>query len=1027
MASGERLRQDDGHSPVSLPHTFLLGPLSSKLARSAILRAGLILWTFVYSALAAEEKSGLSQVGYYSQEWTVDDGLPHNIVNCIVQDPQGYLWIASLGGLVRFDGRAFKEYPLLNSASEPNYNIRDLVLEPSGSLALLPATGGVLRLKEGKVSAHPAEEVLKGKASSHLFVEPNGALWIDADGGELVRWYEGKKESFYREKDIPAPSRRCYFACDPQNRVWISTGNIFGYYEKGRLIWRPEKVGTNIVVAPSSGGIWVSSSERLLKIEDGVLVDVNSAPEWRELTQSSVHQLFEDRQKNLWIATRRKGLLCITAKGIETVQTSADNITSILQDAEDNIWIGTHGGGISRLRPKPFISLDNAENMSDSVRTSLCEDSLGALWFANRRGTLARYYNGAVEGYTVNPTGRTPEMYLVCPDKGGLIWVCTSAGLYTISSQHPTQLEPHPSGLKDVRIMICAQNGDIWVVHGEAGVGFFHQGGFRECVDEDNRLPKRIAVLAEAPDGTVWLGSNDRTLLQYKDGKFIERYSSQQVPGGPLKALLIDPKGTFWLATTRGIVLKQGERFKRFGVEEGLSDELISQLLEDDRGRLWSANRRGFSAVALEDFYAVAEGRQTTVAEATLGKDEGLPKAFALSGLPPTPWKAQSGRLWFSTHGGFIGIDPGASLPRRNPPAVYIDVVEVDHRQATLTNPLRLQAGDHQLTFKFTAINFSSPGKVQLRHQLIGYDLDWVTTGTDRTASYVYLPPGTYRMRVTAKNQDGRWNENGADLALIIPPTWWQTWYFRLATGLAIATVFAWLVRHWSQRRLRARLNDLERERQLERERARIARDLHDELGYSVTQVGLIADRLKNDSSEKELREGLGELASCTRRLSGELDGVVWTVSPKNDKWDRLATYIRQFALNFFADTSIACTVEGGENAPALPLAPEVQHHLLAIIKETLNNILKHARATRVEVSLSFVQGTMMLHLVDNGIGFAPSALEHSERNGLTNLRARAQEIGGQLEIVSSPGRGTEVRLSLAMNAKPKPRSASVS
>lgn len=976
--------------------------------------------TWVSTTSAAEENNSLSQAGYYSQEWTVDDGLPHNIINRVVQDPQGYLWIASLAGLVRFDGRVFKEYPLGATTNEANYNnIRDVVLESSGSLALLPSGGGLVRVREGKVSPHPAAETVAAKTASHLFAEPNGALWIDGEGGELSRWFNGKVESFRREKEIPSPSGRFYFACDAQNRVWISTGNIFGYYENGRLTWRPEKIGPNISIAPSlSGGIWVSSSDRLMKLEAGGLTDINSTPEWRELTQSSVQQLFEDRQGNLWVATRRKGLLCVSPKGIEAVQTPGDNVTSILQDAEDNIWIGTHGGGISRLRPKPFISLDWAENRSDSVRTSLCEDALGALWLASRHETLARYYNGTIQGYGVNTTGRAPDMYLVCPDKDGLIWAATSAGLCTIKSQQPTQLELHPSGVKDVRILFCAQNGDVWMVHGDAGLGFIRQGVFHDYVDEDNRLPKRIRALTEAPDGAIWIGGSDRALLQYKDGKFVERYSSQQVPGGWLNALLIDAKGTFWLGTTRGLVLKQGDRFKRFGVEEGLSDELISQILEDDRGRLWCANRRGFSAVAVEDFYAVAEGRQSTVAEATLGKDEGLPKAFALSGLPPIPWKARSGRLWFSTHNGFIGIDPGASLARRNPPPVYIDAVEVDHQLLAPTNPLRLEPGEHSLNFKFTAINFSSPGKVHLRHQLIGYDADWVSTGTDRTASYVHLPPGSYRMRVTARNQDGRWNENGAELALLIPPAWWQTWYFRLATGLAIATLFAWLVRYWSQRRLRARLEDLERERQLERERARIARDLHDELGYSVTQVGLIADRLKNDSSEKELREGLGELASCTRRLSGELDGVVWTVSPKNDKWDRLATYIRQFALNFFADTSIACTVEGVEDAPATPLAPEVQHHLLAIIKEALNNILKHARATRVELSLSFVGGTMMLHLLDNGIGFDPAALEHSERNGLTNLRARAVEIGGHLEIVSSQGRGTELRLSVVMNAQ---------
>jgi len=986
------------------------------------------LWLLAHPSLGAEEKTELSSAGYFSQEWTVDDGLPHNIINHIVQDHQGYLWMASVAGLVRFDGRVFKEFSLEKNPGEASYNIRDLNVDPSGALLMLPASGGIVQFQNKVARPHPATAAMGGRNSSNLFVEPNGAIWADAEGGELIRWFNGQSEVFHRGREIPSPSGHYFFALDARNRLWIGTGEYLGHYEGGKLIWRPEKMGASVAIAPSrSGGLWINTSERLMKMENDVLSEIISGPTWMEATDSSVQQLLEDRSGNLWIGTRRKGLWCLSKNKLQPIPTPADNITSLLQDSEDNIWVGTHGGGVSRLRPKAFISLENSAGSTDSLRTSLCEDSRGALWFANRSGALERHYQGQVERFTVHPTGRPVLMYLVCPDKQGLIWVCTSGALYTISVDHPTELVPHPSGLRDVRIILCARNGDVWVVHGDGGIGTFHDGVFREYSDNEDRLPKRIRVLAEAPDGSIWIGSGERSLLQYTGGKFVERFNSQQVPGGSLTALLIDPEGTFWLGTTHGLVLKQGARFKRFGLEEGLSDELISQLLEDDRGRLWCANRRGFSAVPRSDYYAVAEGRQTRVREATLGKDDGLPKAFALSGLPPMPWKAHDGRLWFSVHGGFIGIDPGASLPQRNPPPVYIDEVEIDQQFVTPTAPLRLSAGDHQVTFRFSAVNFSSPEKIHLRHQLVGYDSGWIETGSDRTADYVFLPPGNYRMRVMARNQDGPWSEPGAELALVVPPAWWQTWSFRVAASLALATVFAWLVRHWSQRRLRTRLEALERENQLERERSRIARDLHDELGYSVTQIGLIADRLKSDSSVADLKDGLGELASCTRRLSGELDGVVWTVSPKNDKWDRLAAYIRQFTLNFFADTSIACTVTGVEDAPPTPLEPEVQHHLLAILKESLNNILKHARATRVELSLAFVDQSVSLHIIDNGIGFDPAAAELSERNGLTNLRARALEIGGKLDIVSSPQRGTELTLSLHLNAKPRVRPPSVS
>jgi signal transduction histidine kinase/ligand-binding sensor domain-containing protein len=962
---------------------------------------------------------------YFSRSWTVDEGLPNNVVNRLLQDRHGFLWIATGDGLIRFDGTRFKAFPLPDLAPGANSNIRDIAEDSAGNLVFLPGVGGILQLTPAGFASHAASSETTGKTLGRLFMEPDGAMWIASGWHDLLRWHEGRMETFRRGEHIPAFRGRHTFALDGRQQVWISGGDFLGRYENGRIVPVREPAGPNITIAAArSGGLWITAGHHLWKREDEKLRVVCEPAEWSSITQQSVQTMFEDRQGNLWVGTMRGGLFRLSANGIVAEPAPAAAITTILQDREDNIWVATATGGISMLRRKAFISLQGSSGLNDGARASICDDSTGALWWANRQHGLARYADGHLTSYNVPDTRLQTFVHLAGCDPHDTVWAATRMGIYTIDAKNPAGLvrvSPQP---RDVRVLHCARNGDVWICSGENHIGYYRGGIYRDCSTDAALVDQNIHVIAEDTAGGIWVATGDRNLFQFSEGKFVKRYAGEQIEGGTVNGLLFDGRDNLWLATTSGLVMKHGRGFKRFGAREGLSDELVSQLMADDNGRLWYANRRGLCAVSMEELQAVAAGRRERVTEATLGRAEGLPKAFALGSRAPIPWKARDGRLWFSVHQGFVGVDPSASFPPLSPPPIHIDEIEVDKKIHAPGASLRLKPGDHQLTFRFSAVNFYAPEKVRLRHQLVGFDGDWRETGGDRSATYAQLRPGRYRMRVAAANQDGIWNEVLAPAAIVIPPAWWQTWTFTIAVTLLLILGFGWLVRHWSQRRLRARLEQLEREHQLQRERARIARDLHDELGYSVTQIGLIADRLKTEPALATIRDGLGELASCTRRLSGELEGVVWTVSPKNDQWNRLASYIRQFSLNFFADTPITCTVEGVDSAPAAPLAPEVQHHLLAIVKEVLNNTLKHARATRVQISMSYDERRMLLRIADNGTGFDPAAMEHSERNGLTNLRARADEIGASMEIDSAPGRGTAFTFDVPFRAVIPPRSA---
>jgi signal transduction histidine kinase/ligand-binding sensor domain-containing protein len=957
---------------------------------------------------------------YFSRRWQVDDGLPHNVVNRIVQDRRGFLWLASKAGLARFDGREFKEFPLPMAAREGNYNIRALAVEDDRTLVMLPASGGVVRLRDGIFSFHPASAALGGKSLLDLFAEPDGTLWIVTDDPLLFRWQKGRIQTLGRETGVAGRRNQYSFADDGHGSLWIAVRQFLGQYREGNLIPWAEPVGSALSIAPArSGGFWLSTPERLLKRENDRLVAVPTAPEWPSVEQYGIQQLFEDRSGVLWIATRRHGLYRLAAGQLARLPDEHNIVSSVTEDAEDNVWVATSGGGISRLRPKAYVLLDAAAGLPDSVSSSVCSDATGALWCANRSGGLVHCQAGQTHRFA-RANGNPIYANAVCPDGEGQIWVGASDGVYRLSARTPTTLQTVTRALSDVHVLFCSSRGDVWVGSGDNRLGFFRQGSYRALAETDGYSLLRVRAIAEGPAASVWIATEGQNLYEFVDNKLVLRLPKEKFLGGLLHTLHFDHRGSLWIGTTNGLVLRQGTGLTRIGSSEGLPDDNVSQILEDDNGRLWCASRRGLFVVALADLYAFAEGRLPRVSGTTFGKDEGLFGATALDGTQPIAWKTRDGRLWFSTHQGLVGIDPAATLPARLPPPVYIDEILLDHRPVAATaGVLRIPAGDHEIRFAFAALNYSAPEKVQMRHQLVGFDLGWAETGSDRSVSYVRLPPGKYTLRAIACNQDGAWNETGGALALVVVPTWWQSGWFRGALLFVFVGVVGWVVRFWSHRRLKRRLQRLEHEHALEQERSRIARDLHDELGGSLTRIGMLADRLKRHTPDTGLKEALGQLASHTRTLAGDLESVVWTVSPKNNSWDRLAAFIGRFALSFFRDTPIECCVDGSERIPAAWLSPEAQHHTLAVLKETLNNILKHARASRVTIAMAWEQSRFTLEISDNGVGFDPAAQELSERNGLRNMHDRVRELGGELAIVSSAAQGTTLTIWLPVAVHP--------
>lgn len=909
--------------------------------------------------------------------------------------------------MTRFDGRNFKAVPEDLQRKGLGFNIRDLTLEPSGTLLLLPANGGVVRYEDGRATIHPVSATVAGKSLVDLYVEPNGALWLGTEDETVLRWREGALETFGPRDGINRRGNRFSFATDRDGKVWVAGGDFVGVYREGKLEPAPGVTGTSVVVAPArSGGIWISTFEHLLKSEAGRVVTIADTPIW-PVARGTVHYLFEDRTGALWIATRRDGLFRLAGGKIVRVPTSSHSIKSVNEDREGNIWVSTEGGGIERLRKKSFVLVDHTAGLEEDVSTSVSSDATGALWCANRNGGLVRYFEGKIETVAASPVGTEFFAIATCADRDGHVWVAMRSGVYRVSALPP--YEPKKiAALSPARVLFCARNGDLWVGSGEGELGYFRGETYCRLKADTGDPSHRVTAIAESRDGGVCIATRDGSLVEYRDDKFVSRLVGMSTATqARINTLLFDQTEALWIGTPEGLLLLRGTDLHKFTRADGLLDDYIDQLIQDEQGQLWIGSRRGLYHLTPSDLIARADTQHGPVSSITFGKDEGLAGTTSFSGEQPGTCKTADGRLWFTTHRGIVGLDTRTPASERSPHPVFIDEVRIDGLEKR--GEIRLPPGNHRIDFQFVALNFSVPEKVRVRHQLVGMDVDWVETTSEHSATYARLPPGEYVMKAIACDQDGVWNSNVATLAILAEAAWWQTKWAWIGAFLGFTTAVVAAVRYVSQRRLKLRLEQLERENMLERERARIARDLHDELGGSLTQIRLLAERIKRHNPHPEFKDVAVQLVWRARRLGTELESIIWTVSPKNNTCDRLASFIVRFALKFFRDTAIKCKVSDPEEVPAIPLRPEEQHHLLAVAKEAFNNVLKHSQAAHADVRLECRQGVFRLVIRDDGIGFDPARRDLSACNGLNNMRARIREIGGTIEIESAPGQGTTI------------------
>jgi signal transduction histidine kinase len=536
-----------------------------------------------------------------------------------------------------------------------------------------------------------------------------------------------------------------------------------------------------------------------------------------------------------------------------------------------------------------------------------------------------------------------------------------------------------------------------------------------------------VRAVADDTEGRLWIGTEGGGLDCLKDGKITSLRPSNGFPSANISALYMDKEGALWVGTLgNGLIRLEASRWVNYTTDNGLTANSVDYIIEDGYGCLWIGSNAGLMRVKKSDLNAFAAGQLDFIPCHSFGERDGLPSDECTLGSQPAACRAADGTLWFPTIAGLLAVDPDPAQIKiqTNTLPVRIESVLIEGQEQGINGPhgqpprsVIVPPGKEVLEIQYTGLNLENPRQVRFQYLMGGYVTNWTDAGQRRAAQYSKLPPGSYHFQVRARNEDGVWNPVAATLEVTVLPAFWQTASFQMSVAAALLAGIIALVYYVSTQKLQRQLAGLRQQQALEKDRARIARDIHDQVGASLTQVSLIGEMVESDKDDPaEVAAHARQISQTARETARALDEIVWTVNPSNDTLEGLLNYVCKHAEEYLAVAGLRYRLEAPAQLPAVPISPEARHNVFLAAKETITNIVKHARASEACIRLRLEPGAFTLEIEDNGRGPAGLAGPAAQtRNGLRNMRKRMEDIGGQFEIGPGGKGGTLVRLTAPM------------
>ncbi len=1010
---------------------------------------------------------GLGSQALTFRSWQREQGLPQNSVQALAQTRDGYLWIGSDDGVTRFDGVRFVSFGLREGLrSGP---VQTLFEDKQGALWIGAAGGGVTRSENGKFVTYTTQNGLPSDFVTALAEDSQGRLWVGTDLG-LAVWQNGSFAPLTATNNFDGKTITTLFK-DSHGDMWIgATGAGVYKFADGKFTSLSDVSVEGLLqdphclLADKAGRIWIGAGDDFVLCRDGDQWRRYRIP--RHLARPYVNTLAEEPDGTVWAGSVSEGLFQFKAGKLVAVDARSglsDNaIQALLVDREGNLWVGT-AGGLNRLRRSNLSVFGQSEGLGYGPVQGLAEVTPGTIWVG--KPTEGLY---AWKGRNFSRLGdadisqRSPETVTLLKARDGSCWVGGGHGLWQFKQPKDSMNEIEIAALAGMNVLCLAEDheGAIWAGTREGKVWRQLNGNW--VVQTNHSQTHPVTAIAQDKSGAIWIGSEGGGVYRIKGEGRVRYGKGGNLLSNFIRTLFVDADGTVWIGTVGGgLTWWHDGEMTTVTTKEGLPDNTISQILQDASGRLWLGSNRGIACLSKHELQELAAGKIRAIYPTVYGRAEGMPSEECTGGFNPAGLKTDSGWLWFPTMKGIVAIDPRPRVSDAPPPAVVLEETLVDgvsasvltanqqqnqsaihetadgmamlsgvasNHQASAAVPaapspgriprepetaraLRIPPGQHRLEFHYTGISLSAPERVRFRYRLEGLDNEWVDAAAGRTAIYSYVPPGQYRFRVMACNTGGKWNEAGASLLLIVLPHFWQAGWFIALSILVLLAVVGGIARLVEKRKHQRRLKQLEQERAIERERSRIAQDLHDDLGSSLTRISLLSDLTRADKEHpQQVEVHAQKISQSAGQTVRALEEIVWALRPGSDSLQGLMDYIAHFANELFDGDRARCRLDLPHDLPARSLPPETRHNIFLIVKEALTNALKHAGAREVRVEAKMQGDRLEIVVQDDGRGFsAPDG--DGQRHGLGNMRRRAEAMGGTLNFESVVGTGTLIRL----------------
>lgn len=999
---------------------------------------------------------------YRQRVWTRENGLPDNRILSLLQTQDGHLWVGTPRGLARFDGLTFE---VITSDTVAEFVSEECaaLAEDADSTLWIGTPAGLIHLAPDRIERFTTADGLVNDRIMSLCRARNGDLWIGTASG-LTRRRAGVFETVLpvSADTIAEPQVLVVPALyeDAAGSVWL------GGMESVRR-WDPATDRFSPVTLPprhpqlamqiagnARTNVWLRGIGLFHCLPNRtitVALDRQEVSRYYEPLRAleNVRALLVDRDGNAWLGWEQSGLTRLSGGqqsqfGVED-GLSSGSINCLLEDLEGNLWIGTDGGGLNCWQPRRFAAYGSADGLPDNDIRVVYPARDGGIWIGTERG-VALWRDGLVIRRPIGPNLYDRRVRSIHEDPDGALWIGTMDSLerWQEGQRVAYRWSERPDGNR-IRVIKADRTGTLWVGHAQ-GLARWSEGRFALYSTADGLPHNEVRAILEDRGGRLWLGTFGGGLCSVDRTPKLRIQSLLSVGDGlsdnHVCVLYEDSQGVLWAGTPNGLnriefasasphTRNTSPTIAVFNRTNGLPDDVVNAIVEDNLGHLWIGCERGICRVAIDQFEAVASGRAPRVQCVVYDESDGLPSSEVKGqNSHPAACKTEDGRLWFATAKGAVVFDPARVIQEDLAPLVQIDRVAVGNPNSirnvnvsnardalpivashghpvfpflTFSNPDRRRSPTAWIEVHYAAPTFRAPEDVRFRYRLEGWDSDWVDAHGDRTARYPSLRPGSYRFQVVAASNFSLWSPVPAELTFAVVIPFYQTrWFWPACAAAFILLAGTGVFAHYRELK---RMHAAERQSALAIERERIARDMHDDLGARLNQLALLSDFGDN-------RAGGETVAALAREAARSLDEIVWAMQPGKDTLNHLMSYLIQRAREYLAAAGVDLVLELPTEIPAWPLNASQRKNVFLACKEALHNAVMHAKADTIRLTLRLSASTATIGVSDDGIGFDPSE-SSTVGNGLSNMRSRIEEAQGEFRISSSPQAGTTVLFTL--------------